>query len=58
MQSLNPAADCAGAVRAAEEYSGEWPVQHTGYRLGREEAPKHFFRRTAITSPYCQEFMV
>ena len=32
MQSLNPAADCAGAVRAAEEYSGEWPVQHTGYR--------------------------
>ena len=27
-------------------------------RLGREEAPKHFFRRTAITSPHCQEFMV
>ena len=26
--------------------------------LGREEAPKHFFRRTAITSPHCQEFMV
>ena len=26
--------------------------------LGREEAPKHFFRRTAITSPDCQEFMV
>ena len=26
--------------------------------LGREEAPEHFFRRTAITSPDCQEFMV
>ena len=26
--------------------------------IGREEAPKHFFRRTAITSPHCQEFMV
>ena len=28
------------------------------YTLGREEAPEHFFRRTAITSPDCQEFMV
>ena len=26
--------------------------------LGWEEAPEHFFRRTAITSPDCQEFMV
>ena len=26
--------------------------------LGREDAPEHFFRRTAITSPDCQEFMV
>ena len=26
--------------------------------VGREEAPEHFFRRTAITSPVCQEFMV
>ena len=26
--------------------------------LGREEAPEHFFRRMAITSPDCQEFMV
>ena len=33
-QSLNPEADCAGAVRAAEEHSGEWPVLHTGYRSG------------------------
>ena len=31
-QSLNPEADCAGAVRSAEEHSGEWPVLHTGYR--------------------------
>ena len=28
------------------------------YLLGWEEAPEHFFRRTAITSPDCQEFMV
>ena len=28
------------------------------YRLGWEEAPEHFFQRTAITSPDCQEFMV
>ena len=28
------------------------------WALGREEAPEHFFRRTAITSPHCQEFMV
>ena len=27
-------------------------------QVGREEAPKHFFRRTAITSPHSQEFMV
>ena len=26
--------------------------------VGREEAPEHFFWRTAITSPDCQEFMV
>ena len=26
--------------------------------LGWEEAPEHFFRRTAITSPDCQEFIV
>ena len=26
--------------------------------LGWEEAPEHFFRRTAIASPDCQEFMV
>ena len=26
--------------------------------IGWEEAPEHFFRRTAITSPDCQEFMV
>ena len=32
-QSLNPEADCAGAVRAAEEYSNEWPVLFTGYRF-------------------------
>ena len=31
---------------------------HKGRTVGREEAPKHFFRRTAITSPHCQEFMV
>ena len=28
------------------------------WALGREEAPEYFFRRTAITSPDCQEFMV
>ena len=32
--------------------------QRQTYILGREEAPEHFFRRTAITSPDCQEFMV
>ena len=32
-----------------------WPMASP---LGREEAPEHFFRRTAITSPDCQEFMV
>ena len=30
----------------------------TRWKLGREEAPEHFFRRTAITYPDCQEFMV
>ena len=33
-------------------------VTHSDPTLGREEAPEHFFRRTAITSPDCQEFMV
>ena len=28
------------------------------WTLGREEAPKHFFRRTVINSPHGQEFMV
>ena len=32
-QSLNPDSDCAGAVRAAEEYSDDWPVAFTGYRF-------------------------
>ena len=32
-QSLTPAEDCAGAVRAAEELSREWPVVATGYRF-------------------------
>ena len=32
-QSMSPVEDCAGAVRAAEELSGEWPVLATGYRL-------------------------
>lgn len=32
-QSLNPESDCAGAVRAGEEWSEEWPVLATGYRF-------------------------
>ena len=28
------------------------------YVLDRDDPPKHFFRRTAINSPHCQEFMV
>jgi len=32
-QSLNPEADCAGAVRAAEDFSDETPILFTGYRF-------------------------
>ena len=33
-------------------------ISSTVPTVGWEEAPEHFFRRTAITSPDCQEFMV
>ena len=38
--------------------SGDTGPEPEHCRLGWEEAPEHFFRRTAITSPDCQEFMV
>ena len=45
------ALNCIRVSIVSAEFNIEWT-------LGWEEAPEHFFRRTAITSPDCQEFMV
>ena len=41
-------------VHRAWQHTWQCRVREKTYTLGREEAPKHFFRRTAITSPHCQ----
>ena len=45
-------------IRRFPKISQSQRTPSPSWTLGREEAPDHFFRRTAITSPDCQEFMV